>query len=147
MNQLEKKYLASITDGGLDADSAAFAVGRNRVVNAENVRWGSTDRGVTATVESVGGTRQISEALPSINFQTIGIANDYENNRVVYFKRCTTGPWHRITCYEKDSDTEYIVLLSSQVTGGLGFSISNKKFKIFFCRDVNKRHQSILYQW
>jgi len=123
MNQLEKKYLASITDGGLDADSAAFAVGRNRVVNAENVRWGSTDRGVTATVESVGGTRQISEALPSINFQTIGVANDYENNRTIYFKRCTTGPWHRITCYEKDSNTEYIVLLSSQVTGGLGFSI------------------------
>lgn len=122
MNIQEKKYLASPVDGGLDADSADFAVGTNKVVNAENVRWGSTDTGVTGVVESVGGTRQISEGLPSLTFYTIGNAVDDARNRILFFKYCVSGPWHRITCYDKDADIEYVVLLSSQVTGGLNFS-------------------------
>lgn len=122
MNIQEKKYLASPTDGGLDADSADFVVGTNKVVNAENVRWGSTDTGVTGVVESVGGTRQISEGLPSLTFYSIGKAIDDARNRIIWFKWCVSGPWHRITCYEKDTDTEYVVLLASQVIGGLNFS-------------------------
>jgi hypothetical protein len=134
MNQLEKKYLSSLADGGLDADSAPFAVGTNNVVNAENVRWGSTDRGVTAVVESLGGTRQISTTQPSVTLLNIGTAEDVDNGRIVNFLCCITGPWHKITCYERQSDTEYIVLLSSQVTGGLGFS---KNYLIHSARVIN----------
>ncbi len=122
MSNIEKKYPASIQDGGLNSDSADFAVGLNQVVNATNVRWGSTDAGVTDVVEEIGGTRQISESLPSVTFMTVGSAEDVENNRLLFFKYCTTAPWHRITCYDKDSDIEYIVLLATQVTGGFNFS-------------------------
>jgi len=134
MRNIEKKYPASMQDGGLNADSADFAVGINQVVNATNVRWGSTDAGVTDVVEEIGGTRQISESLPSITFMTVGSAEDIENNRLLFFKYCTTGPWHRITCYDKDADTEYIVLLSSQVTGGFNF---NKDYLIHSTAVVN----------
>jgi hypothetical protein len=122
MRNIEKKYPASLQDGGLNSDSADFAVGINQVVNATNVRWGSTDAGVTDVVEEIGGTRQISESQPSVTFMTIGSAEDIENNRLLFFKFCTTAPWHRITCYDKDADTEYVVLLATQVTGGLNFS-------------------------
>jgi len=121
----EKKYLASIADGGLDADSAAFAVGLNKVVNAENVRWGTTDQYGNQAVQAIGGTLQISEAIPSQTFYTIGSAEDVDNARIVWFKYCTTGPWHKIMCYDSNAGREYTVLMSSQVTGGLNFSGSN----------------------
>jgi len=134
MRNIEKKYLSSIQDGGLNTDSADFAVGTNQVVNATNVRWGSTDAGVTDVVEEIGGTRQITESLPSVTFMTIGSAEDVENNRIIFFKYCTTAPWHRITCYDKAADIEYIVLLATQVTGGLNFS---KSYPIHSARVIN----------
>lgn len=125
MKNIEKKYLASLSDGGLDADNANFAVGPNRVVNAENVRWGTTDRGTTATVESVGGTVQISESLPSLTFVTIGSAEDVPNQRTLAFKCCTTGPWHKITCYDKQLGQELDVIFASQVSGGFNWEPNN----------------------
>jgi hypothetical protein len=122
MATLEKKYLASLQDGGLNTDDADFAVPTNQVIAGQNVRWGSTDEGRTSVVEDIGGTRQISEAQPSVTFLTLGTAEDVENNRLIFFKFNTTGIWHRITCYDKTADTEYIVLYSSQVVGGLKFS-------------------------
>jgi len=119
---LEKKYPASLTDGGINTDDADFAVGTNQVIGGQNIRWGTTDKGRTAVVESIGGTRQISESMPSITFYTIGTAEDVENNRLIFFKFCATAPLHRITCYDKAADIEYVVLLSSQVVGGLNFS-------------------------
>jgi hypothetical protein len=38
-----------------------------------------------------------------------------------YFKYNTTGNNHKIVCYDEVANTEYDVLLSSQVNGGLGF--------------------------
>lgn len=120
--EIERKYFADPQDGGLDADSAPFAVSPNNIINAENIRWGTTDAGVTNVIESIGSTILKSEPQPSITFLTIGVATDTENRRFCYFKFCTTGPWHRIICYSQSTNTEYIVLLSSQVTGGLNFT-------------------------
>lgn len=129
----EIKYFADQQNGGLNADDADFVVGPNQVVNMENCRTGSTDRGVIGTVESVGGTRLISTPQPSITFLTIGSVSDAANNRLLFFKYNTTGPWHKIVCYEASSDTEYDVVLSSQVEGGLNF---NKNYPIHSARVV-----------
>jgi len=119
--EFEKKYFAA-PDGGLNADDVDIAVGENQWVNMENARVGSTDKGVTGVVESIGGTRLLSEVQASVSFICIGAAVDSPNNRFFYFlfNRYTND--HKIMCYQSDDDTVYTVLLSSQVTGGLGFS-------------------------
>lgn len=92
------------------------------VLNMENCRTGTTDSGVINTVESIGGTLLISGVQPSVTFLTIGSIEDTENNRLVKFQYNTTGPWHKIVCLYTDTNTEYDIILSSQVTGGLNFS-------------------------
>lgn len=119
--QQEKKYFLS-EDSRLNSDDAAFAVSPNSWVNLENCRTGTTDKGVTGVVESIGGTLLLSTPQPSINYLGIGSAADDENGRFAEFKFNTTGTQHKITCYYKSTGIEYDVLLSSQVTGGLNFS-------------------------
>jgi len=122
MQQLsEKKYFAS-QDGGLNADDVDIAIGLNQWVNAENIRVGSTDKGVTGVMESIGGTLLKSEIQPSVTFIQIGSAVDTHNNRLFYFLYNKYTPDHKIMCYDVDDDTTYTVLLSTQVTGGLSFS-------------------------
>jgi len=121
MEDKELKYFAN-NDGAGNFDDADFIIGANEWVNMENCRTGSTDKGVTGTVESIGGTLRISAVQPSVTFLEIGSAEEIERNRFCYFKYNTTGTNHKIVCYEALSNTEYDVLLSSQVTGGLNFS-------------------------
>lgn len=116
----EKKYFLS-QDSRLDSDSAPFAVSPNSWVNAENIRVRTTDAGVTETVESIGGTVLLSTPQPSITFLTIGAAEEVARSRFCEFKYCTTGPWHKIICWDEDLQQELDVLLSSQVDGGLNF--------------------------
>ena len=49
--------------GILNSDDASFAVGANQWINAQNIRSGSTDKGVTAVIESIGGTLLLSTIL------------------------------------------------------------------------------------
>lgn len=119
MEDKELKYFAA-NDAGGNFDDADFAIGENDWVNMENCRTGSTDKGFTGTVESIGGTLLISTPQPSVTFLEIGSAEEVERNRFCYFKFNTTGTNHKIVCYE--NGIEYDVLLSSQVTGGLNFS-------------------------
>jgi len=132
MQQREKKYFADST-GRLNADDAPFVVGLNEWVNAENVRSGTTDDGVTGVIESIGGTLQISQPQPSVNFTTIGSADDTENGIICYFKFNTTGNEDKIVTYDVNTDTEYDTLLSSQINGGLNFE---KNSIIHSCRIV-----------
>lgn len=127
----EVKYLSK---GGLDADSVNIAVGLNDWVNSENVRTGSTDKGFTERMESIGGTTQISTPQPSVTFLELGSVSDNENNLIAYFKYNTTGVEHRIMAYDSVSNTDYLVLLSSQITGGLNF---NKNFPIHSAKIIN----------
>lgn len=133
MKQLsEKKYLPA-PDGGLNADDIDIAVGQNQWVNLENARVGSTDKGVTGVVESIGGTLLKSVSQPSVTFIQIGSAVDSPNNRFFYFLYNQYTPDHKIMCYSKNDDTTYTVLLSTQVTGGLNF---NKNYPIHSARVV-----------
>lgn len=129
----ERKYFAD-QDGRGNFDDASFALGINEWLNAENVRSGSTDAGRTGIIESVGSNRLISEPLPSATFITIGSVDDAENDRIIFFKKNTTGPWDRIECYSLADNTVYIVLLAAQVVGGLSF---NKNYPIHSTRVVN----------
>lgn len=122
MQQFERKYFADPQSGALNADDASFSVAPNQWVNMENARTGSTDNGVIQTVESIGSTLLLSTPQPSVTFITIGAVEDTENSRICFFKYNTTGPWHKIVCYDQIANIEYDVLLSSQVTGGLNFS-------------------------
>jgi hypothetical protein len=133
MPQLEKKFFGNPTDNGLNADDAPFTVGINQWVNMENARTGTTDKGVVNVVESIGSTRLLSTPQPSVTFLTLKSVRDIENNRILYFKYNTTGPHHKIVCYSLDDQTEYDVMLSSQVSGGLSFS----KNKLMDARIVN----------
>lgn len=69
MRQKEIKYFGDIQSGRLNSDDSPFAVTTNEWVNAENVRTGTTDKGATGIVESVGGNVLLNQAFPSV---TIG---------------------------------------------------------------------------
>lgn len=117
----ERKFFAD-PQARLNADDTPTAVGENDWVNLQNCRTGTTDSGRTGTLESIGGTLLKSVVQPSATFLTILSVPDEVNRRIIYFKYCTTGPFHKIVCYSAADDTEYTVLLSTQVTGGLNFS-------------------------
>jgi len=59
MRQKDLKYFGDIQSGRLNADDSPFAVTTNEWVNAQNARTGTTDKGVTGVVESVGGNVEI----------------------------------------------------------------------------------------
>ena len=122
MRQMEKKVFSDNQSVRLNADDSPFVIGVNEWVNMENCRTGSTDLGATGVAESIGSNTLISSPQPSITFITIGAVEDTENSRICYFKFNTTGTNHKIVCCYINTNTEYDVLLSSQVTGGLNFS-------------------------
>jgi hypothetical protein len=132
--QIEKKFFGDRINGGLNADDADFLVGLNQYVNAENVRIGSTDKGVIGTVESIGGTLLKSIPQPSVTFTCIGSCADDENQLFCFFLYNIYTNDHKIMAYSAADDAVYTVLLSSQVTGGLGF---NKYFPIHSISIVN----------
>jgi hypothetical protein len=117
----EKKYFADLQSGSLNADDAAFAVSANQWVNAENVRTETTDSTETGVMQSIGSNRLLSTPQPSVTYYTIGSVEDEANNRIVYFNYSLYSSEHKIVAYDTINNIEYLVLLSSQVTGGLGF--------------------------
>lgn len=122
MQEIEKKYLADLQSGKGNFDAAPFALGPNEWINMENCRSRTTDNGFTKIIEAIGSTTLLSTIEPSVTFMYNGGAYDIPGNRFLYFQVNLTGPWHRIMCYSFTDNTTYIVLLSSQVTGGLNLS-------------------------
>jgi uncharacterized protein (TIGR02145 family) len=59
MRQKDLKYFGDIQSGRMNSDDSPFAITTNEWVNAENVRTGTTDKGVTGVVESIGGNVEI----------------------------------------------------------------------------------------
>jgi hypothetical protein len=68
MRQADKKYFGDIQQGRLNSDDSPFVVGTNEWVNAENIRTGSTDKGFTGIVESVGGNAEAPKAPSAFPF-------------------------------------------------------------------------------
>src|SRR5574339_942924 len=111
MREKIQKYFS----GTLNADDDAAFVTEDQFVNAENVRYGTTDKGVTGTIESIGSTVMLSAAEPSITFVQIGAAEDTASNRFIYFLKDLYGIWDKIMCYDISTETIYTVLRASQV--------------------------------
>lgn len=131
MRFIERKYLPN---GGLNADDAAFSLAPNQVVNMENCRWGSTDKGVVNTIESFGSTLLLSSPQPSVSFAYHGGCEDIENERIVYCLRDIHSVRHRIMCYDYRNGIIYTVVTAAQINGGLNF---DKEFFIHSCKVVN----------
>jgi len=130
----ERKYLADPQSNGLNADDSLFAIQVNEVINMQDCRIGSTDKGVTGTVESVGGTLLLSTPSPSVSFIELGNEPDEVGNRILYFYYNLNTSEHKIEVYDKTDNITYLALLSSQVEGGLNFS---KDHPIHSCRIEN----------
>jgi len=114
----EKKYFGN---GRGNFDDVDFVLQSNEWVNLENMRVGSTDKGVIGTVESVGSNVLLSSIQPSVTFVQIGSVEDQERNQIIYFLKDLYGPWDKIAMYDVATNTFYTVLLASQVNGGLNF--------------------------
>ncbi len=124
MISVEKKYFAATGEaiGALNSDDAPFTIGANQWVNASNVRAGTTDKGVTGVIESIGGTQLLSTPSPSVSFIEIGNTPDIVGNRIIYAYYNLNTSQHKIEVYDRNSGNIYLALVSSQVTGGLNFS-------------------------
>ena len=70
MRQKEVKYFGDPQQGRLNSDDSPFALNPNEWCNAENMRTGSTDKGFTGVMESVGGNVEIP-SIPHISMGTL----------------------------------------------------------------------------
>jgi uncharacterized protein (TIGR02145 family) len=73
MRQVDKKYFGDVQSGRLNADDSPFAITTNEWVNAENIRSGTTDKGFTGIVESIGGNVELPKPLPFNNLDSVVI--------------------------------------------------------------------------
>ena len=73
MRQVDKKYFGDIQSGRLNADDSPFAITTNEWVNAENIRSGTTDKGFTGIVESIGGNVKLPNPLQPNNLDSVVI--------------------------------------------------------------------------
>lgn len=78
MRQKDLKYFGDIQSGRLNSDDSPFAITTNEWVNAENVRSGTTDKGATGVIESVGGNQEIPEPT---NLQSVLIGDQRWTSR------------------------------------------------------------------
>lgn len=111
--------------GGINQDQSYPLVDTNEYLNALNIRFATTENGKVGQLSNVEGNliknNSGSFTLPSGTNECIGAYEDSPNRRVFFFNKNSSGS-HGIYCYDADTDLVYIVLLNSQVTGGLGFS-------------------------
>lgn len=112
---------------GINNDDAHVLVDTAEYLNALNIRFTTSENGKVGQVANVEGNvvkdQTVGGAftLPAGTNQTIGAYEDTPNRRVFFFNKNSNGS-HGIYCYDADTDLVYTVLLSSQVTGGLGFT-------------------------
>lgn len=117
MDQSKHAFIA-----GLDADSADYAIEKGRWVNMRNMRTGSADSLLsnTSDLEAIGSTVPLLIQLPDGTNLPLGSCYDEAGDRVLRLNWNSNGD-HGIYALYPD-DTTYIVLLSTDVTGGLGLS-------------------------
>lgn len=107
-------------NGGLNADDDFEIVGSGEWVNAQNMRYGTTEKGAVGRFERIFGTSEIPNPyLPIGTNITRGGCEDKGRFRGIYFNYNSTGD-HAIYCVENDSI--YKVLTNDQVEGGLGIT-------------------------
>lgn len=106
----------------IDADMAEHAVDENCMINGENIRFGPSLKGGFGYFESIPGNAALpnQQTKPAGTNTPNGGCIDEARRRIIKFN-FNSNTDHGIYCYDIPNQTEYIVLLNSQVTGGLGF--------------------------
>jgi uncharacterized protein (TIGR02145 family) len=66
MRQKDIKVFGDVQSGRLNSDDSPFVLTGNEWVNAENVRTGTTDKGATGIMESVGGNVKIEPPIETV---------------------------------------------------------------------------------
>lgn len=122
MEQNEKKYFADDNSNGLNAyDSPEFLL-PNQWINFENFRSGSTDKGVTGILESIGSNALLDSFSFTGVMTELCAVEDPENNRILYFLYNSVSRNNDIIyAYYRSTNTFYTVITGAQVTGGLNF--------------------------
>lgn len=114
--QTEKKYFT-----GLNADDDPHFLGEGDYINAENIRWGTTDKGATGRLEFIGGTLALTRGFPLPSGSIcIGGAVEPVGRYLVYFTYSPNG--NSINMWDIAGKVAYNLLSDDSVTGGLGFS-------------------------
>lgn len=115
---------------GMNTDMSPKLLGEGMYLNLQNARVGVSEDGRNGRIENVRGTLEATTwtaLIPSIGTNiSLGSATDDANKRIIGFNYNSNGN-HGIYCFEKNTGTAYIVILSSQVVGGLNF---NPAFRI-----------------
>lgn len=122
MEPLKKKYL----NGLLNCDDDFTMVAPNEMVNASNIRFGSTDDGANMRFEKIKGTTLVFDGLEYVGggdaFEEVGSYEDKDRQRIISFVwHNNVAAKHAIYVYDRLEDTTYTVLKEAQVEGGLGF--------------------------
>ena len=106
--------------GGLNSDDTDFVVKETEYINAENIRWGTTDNGSVGHMEPIGSNTVIPYTLPAGTNITIGRTTDETRQRIIRLVWNSNGD-HGIYAYDKIANVTRVILMDSDVTGGLGF--------------------------
>lgn len=109
---------------GINQDDSYPLLDTKEYLHALNMRFATTENGKVGQHSNIEGNviknNSGDFSLPAGLNTTIGAFEDTPNRRVFFFNKNSNGS-HGIYCYDADDDTVYIVLLSSQVVGGLNF--------------------------
>jgi len=109
---------------GINQDDSYPFLDAKEYLHALNMRFATTENGKVGQHSNIEGNVIKNNAgaftLPAGQNTTIGAFEDTPNRRVFFFNKNSNGN-HGVYCYDADNDTVYIVLLSSQVVGGLSF--------------------------
>lgn len=109
-----------VLTGGLNADDTDFVVGESEYINAENIRWGTTDSGSIGHIEPIGSNTAIVFSLPAGTNICICSITDETKQRIIRFVWNSNGD-HAIYAYDLIANVTRTVLLDTDVTGGLNF--------------------------
>jgi hypothetical protein len=114
--------------GGINTDDSPAFLKANEYIGALNVRFTGSDDGKTGIVTNIDGNSKRAFnpdgsifTLPAGTNRTIGAYEDKTKKRI-YFFNYNSSLSHGIYCYDQPLDCVYTVLLSANVTDGLGFS-------------------------
>jgi len=131
----EKKYF----DGFLNADDEDFVVGKNEYINAENLRFGTTDAGRVGGLESIKGTTAVTQGYPTtedggstpVTFAfprgvniCVGVAVEESRNRFCWFNynydSIDNVNRSGVYCYDRTTGLIY-TLMYNRLSGGVNF--------------------------
>jgi hypothetical protein len=115
--------------GGVDSDTAWSYLKKGDFIYALNIINNSSGKGNKGVVEFPNGTLQIPFTLPAGVNKCIGVAEDTENNRFVFFNWNSEGR-HGIYRFEATNKTVRTLLVNLDQTNSVDILKFNKDFLI-----------------